>query len=494
METISASLDTGNNHPQHIQAEDTRTNDDNHTRTSQATGSRSPSFENASSNGPRSSRIQTEDDGDLPSAPFQPPNLAQPARPRLEKKHLFGLPKKEFYHPQDLSDDYEQRFPEDPMFEEVSETARVWRTYLVESAAFDENMVGEARDGLDALLVFAGLFSAVVISFVVQTTQTLQLSSADVSAALLSELVAIQRAAAQGINVNSVPASMLTPTTKFVPGTLDIWINCLWVVSLVLALVVALASVLVKQWLHRYIAVQSGTPKARSHVRQLRYQGFEEWQVLNIIGALPVVMHLSLLLFFLGLVLFLIPLQLALSWIVGSITVTVYGLYFLSALLPTIRPQCPYKTPLSEFFLAFGVYCQTAATNFRRWLRHESHLVRVHKPANSVLEALEESMADSSLSVEAFQWLFHASSNPSAHRVAFQAIAGLPITIKEKIIGQIFHNRPQDMNSVFWNIWSQCTSFGDPSKSLINPGQELVVERHSGAICSFLHCTPSSLV
>lgn len=52
-------------------------------------------------------------------------------------------------------DDYEQRFPEDPIFEETGPNARVWRTYLVESAAFDENMVGEARDGLDSMLIFA---------------------------------------------------------------------------------------------------------------------------------------------------------------------------------------------------------------------------------------------------------------------------------------------------------------------------------------------------
>ncbi|KAF9068385.1 hypothetical protein BDP27DRAFT_822769 [Rhodocollybia butyracea] len=255
----------------------------------------------------RTAQVQTNGIGDISPALSKPHKFTGSNRPqqRLQNnRHLFGLLKNDYYHQQDMNDDYEQRFPEDPIFEEASENARVWRMYLIESAIFDENMVGEARDGLDALLVFAGLFSAVVISFVAQTTQNLQLSSSDISAALLVELVAIHRAAAAGVNVTSVPQSMLTPTTKFVPASsLDVWVNVLWVVSLVLALVVALASVLVKQWLHRYIAVQSGTPKDRSHVRQFRYKGFREWQVLNIIGALPVIMHLSLLLFFLGLVL-----------------------------------------------------------------------------------------------------------------------------------------------------------------------------------------------
>ncbi len=40
------------------------------------------------------------------------------------------------------------------MGQETGPNTRVWRTYLAESAAFNENMVGEARDGLDAMLVF----------------------------------------------------------------------------------------------------------------------------------------------------------------------------------------------------------------------------------------------------------------------------------------------------------------------------------------------------
>ncbi|KAE9407264.1 hypothetical protein BT96DRAFT_758470, partial [Gymnopus androsaceus JB14] len=201
-----------------------------------------------------------------------------------------------------LNDDYEHIFPEDPFLEETGPNARVWRTYLAESAIFDGNMVGEARDGLDAMLVFAGLFSAVVTSFLVQTSQNLQVDYTQVSAALLYELV---RAAAEGASANMTVPSSLNPNAKFVPNTLDVWVNGLWVVSLALSLVVALASVLIKQWLHRYMSLRSGTPGERSHVRHYRFGGFETWQVLTIIGSLPVIMHISLALFLAGLVLFL---------------------------------------------------------------------------------------------------------------------------------------------------------------------------------------------
>ncbi|KAF7419663.1 hypothetical protein PC9H_002255 [Pleurotus ostreatus] len=92
--------------------------------------------------------------------------------------------------------DYEHIFPEDPMYHELDENACVWRVYMEEAAEFDADMFVKAADGLDALLVFAGLFSAVLTTFVVQTSQAL--STDAVSASLLTELVAIQRAIAGG--------------------------------------------------------------------------------------------------------------------------------------------------------------------------------------------------------------------------------------------------------------------------------------------------------
>ncbi|KAJ3913820.1 hypothetical protein F5877DRAFT_15872, partial [Lentinula edodes] len=204
--------------------------------------------------------------------------------------------------------DYEQRFPSDAMYEELGPNARVWKTYLAETNSLDENMIGEARDGLDSMLVFAGLFSAVVSTLLVQATQNLQVNYTQVTTSLVFELVQIQRAVAVGASVTDIPTSLLSPTTKAKPDNLNVWTNGLWGISLSLSLSVTLATVLVKQWLHRYLAVHSGTPRDRSHTRQFRYTGFEKWQVLNIIGVLPVIMHISLAFFLVGLVLFLAPL------------------------------------------------------------------------------------------------------------------------------------------------------------------------------------------
>ncbi|PBK83737.1 hypothetical protein ARMGADRAFT_885586, partial [Armillaria gallica] len=125
---------------------------------------------------------------------------------------------------------------------------RVWRTHEDESRIHDTNMVEESRDNVDVLLVFAGLFSAVVTTFVVQTSQSLQPDYAAMSASLLYESVLVQRAIANGSSVNTISPSPLNPTIAFVPATTDVWVNGLWFVSLFLSLTTALVAVLVKQW------------------------------------------------------------------------------------------------------------------------------------------------------------------------------------------------------------------------------------------------------
>ncbi|PBK83137.1 hypothetical protein ARMGADRAFT_945418 [Armillaria gallica] len=243
---------------------------------------------------------------------------------------------------------YEEKYPEDAIYEETTSNARVWRTYEDESRIHDANMVEESRDNVDVLLVFAGLFSAVVTTFVAQTSQSLQVDYAAMSASLLYESVLVQRAIANGSSVNTIAPSPLNPTITFVPATTDVWVNGLWFTSLFLSLTTALVAVLVKQWLHHYVALPSGTPRDRSLTRQFRYAGFQKWHVQVIIGLLPVLMHLALAIFLVGLGIFLQPLRQALSWIICAGTDLVYTAYVVATILPIIFPQCPYRTPLCD--------------------------------------------------------------------------------------------------------------------------------------------------
>ncbi|KAK0433022.1 hypothetical protein EV421DRAFT_1449474 [Armillaria borealis] len=364
-----------------------------------------------------------------------------------------------------IPSDYEEKYSEDTRYEETGPNARVWRTYQDESLVFDMNMVGQLRDSVDVLL--AGLFSAVVTSFVAQTYQSLQVDYVQMSASLLFELVAVQRALASGSSVESVPLSPFNPDTTFIPAINDVWVNGLWFTSLALSLTTALAAVLVKQWLHHYTSLPSGTPRERSHVRQYRYAGFQRWNVPMIAGLLPVLMHVSLALFFAGLSVFLYPLRVSLSWIVGAIAALAYTVYLIAIVLPILFLQCPYRTPLSDHlyfaynYIAYHFIARIIQTLLRfldEKLPPSRRLLRPNAMAyNSSLKNAEQEQVkqlSNDLSVEALHWLFSVSSNPSVQSIATQAIGGLPGSSLQKV-EKVFRNA-EDIREVHRELLDSC--------------------------------------
>ncbi|KIY66601.1 hypothetical protein CYLTODRAFT_323821, partial [Cylindrobasidium torrendii FP15055 ss-10] len=201
--------------------------------------------------------------------------------------------------------DYTHKYAEDPPHKEMGPAARLWKVYNDEASKFDSDMVDDWKDGLDMLLVFAALFSAVLTTFVVETSQALSPDYAEVTASLMVELIAVTRASASGAGVDSVPAALLTPLSDFAPRPVDIAVNAFWFTSLSLSLSTALIAIVAKQWIHQYTMIPSGSPRDRARIRQARLQALGKWHVPAIIGLLPTVMHVSLGVFFAGLVVFL---------------------------------------------------------------------------------------------------------------------------------------------------------------------------------------------
>ncbi|TFK95461.1 hypothetical protein BDV98DRAFT_642823 [Pterulicium gracile] len=123
----------------------------------------------------------------------------------------------------------------------------------------------------------------------------------------------------------------------------------MWFISLAFALSTALHSVLVKQWIQAYMAPTFGTPHSQSRLHHFRCMGIKEWHVPLIAGLLPILLHVSLLLFFVGLAILLFTLDHVTSAFVAIISVLAYSTYVVTNVLPVWYPQCPYKTPLSSY-------------------------------------------------------------------------------------------------------------------------------------------------
>ncbi|KAL1758611.1 hypothetical protein FB107DRAFT_288341 [Schizophyllum commune] len=187
----------------------------------------------------------------------------------------------------------------DPPFAGAGPSARVWHMYAREVTAFDADTVTGWMDNLDVFLVFVGLFSAVVTSFLVQSAQALT-DSNKINSYLLGELIALQRAAALGISPHEVPPSSFS-AESFTGRTVDVIINGLWLASLTVSLASALVAALAKQWLHHYASRTPGTQRDRVLLQQYRFMAIEKWHIPFIVGMLPMTLHISIFLFWAGL-------------------------------------------------------------------------------------------------------------------------------------------------------------------------------------------------
>ncbi|KAF9059966.1 hypothetical protein BDP27DRAFT_1430671 [Rhodocollybia butyracea] len=332
--------------------------------------------------------------------------------------------------------DYTLKYPEDERYHEQDQEARIWRVYGDEATAFDNDMVGELGDSLDILLVFAGLFSAVLTTFVAQTSQSLSQDYTQLSAFYLSDLTMLVHANANKTAILNIP---LTSATAFSPAILDLWINGLWFTSLVISLSVALFAVLAKQWLRQYMSIITGTPREQAFIRQFRFDGLEKWRVQSLIGMLPTLLHLALILFFAGLIIFLIPLSTTMAYVVGAISVTVVILYLVSTVLPLFTIQCSYRTTLTHllysrvlYALFWKVYTMVASA-YNQWVWKQSmksEFPDFHMPDfGKTLKEGERFIAShtgQNQNLAALKWLDHYTSNPSTKSVLVQSLGALP--------------------------------------------------------------------
>ncbi|KAJ6569243.1 hypothetical protein B0H19DRAFT_1134947 [Mycena capillaripes] len=344
--------------------------------------------------------------------------------------------------------DYKQKYAEDPPYKELVPDARVWLVYNDESTIFDNDMIVESGDNLDILLVFAGLFSAVLTTFVAQTSQALSLDNTAISNSILLELVALQRAQANGTSFDSIPPA----DTSFTVSRTDIWVNGLWFTSLALSLSTALLAVLAKQWLRQYSSFIAGSARTRALIRQFRYVCFDKWGVRLIISLLPTVLHLSLFLFMAGLVVFLFPLNRTLAAVVACVAGLLCGTYIITNVLPIIIIQCPFRTPLSAVlfplyhparaltilvtkvavFMAMIPYifargalgCVGLMEKGERWLPSISVTLpkRIMGESLRETERLHVDAEDKQWTNLALSWLARTTSDPSAKAIIVEAL------------------------------------------------------------------------
>lgn len=147
------------------------------------------------------------------------------------------------------------------------------------------------------------------------------------------------------IDPSSLSCIATSSCEGFNPPLSAIRVNILWFASLILSLVTASFGMLVKQWLREFLAGEYTSPRARLRTHLFRYPGLIQWGVFELVAILPLLLQLSLALFFFGLFFFTWSIHSATVGLTTLILVALWVLLFVAATLsPILSPRCPYKT------------------------------------------------------------------------------------------------------------------------------------------------------
>ena len=183
-------------------------------------------------------------------------------------------------------------------------------------------------------------------SFILESYKTLQRDTGDVTVQILSQisgqLVAIS---------NGTALLPPLPPTPFRPASGSVRVNVLWFLSLCLSLTCALMATLMHQWSRNYLQMAQGRGSdlaAQARLRAFAFDGVSRFQMSHALGLVPLLLHISVFLFFLGMVDFLFPINNTVTFVVLGFVVAVASTYLLLTLFPLFYLNFPYSTPLSS--------------------------------------------------------------------------------------------------------------------------------------------------
>ena len=193
----------------------------------------------------------------------------------------------------------------------------------------------------------AGLFSAVTTAFLLVTCDSLKADPQDQKIQILvqisSQLGVLTGNDAVNASSSPLPADINQP---FKAAASDVHVNALWFSSLICSLMTASLGMLVKQWLREYLAGDFVSPQARLRIRHFRHASLGKWKVYGIAAVLPLMLQVSLGLFFLGLCVWTMSLHHTIGWTSVPLVFAWMVVLLLTTVAPVLSPRCPYKTTL----------------------------------------------------------------------------------------------------------------------------------------------------
>jgi len=229
-----------------------------------------------------------------------------------------------------------------------------WEYYLEVTGIEDSEREREWQELLDVILVFvrprqrelysvqltqsitqAALFASVLSTFLIETLSSLQEDPLDaIQNILLYQTLVMQ---------NRTAGPYVAPT--FSPPPYAVAVNTLFFASLGVVLVTAFLCMLAKGWIRALDRKLWEIPdlQRRAVIKELREQGLHRWRLQDLITILPSLVHLSLLLFFIGLTVYLLHTH----KLPASLLISIFGIgvlvYALSIIVSTFDKFSPFQ-------------------------------------------------------------------------------------------------------------------------------------------------------
>jgi hypothetical protein len=199
----------------------------------------------------------------------------------------------------------------------------------------------------------AGLFSAVIVISLVESYKWLSPDPAQETVDGLKETVTQLTLVSQqlfnisyGIPLGSIAAENSQPFKRTV---LAVMVNVIWFASVVICICCAVFATLIQQAARRYLALTQGrgTPHERARLRRFMFNGLRRFHAFRFFQLLGMSMHLSLLLYCVGLIVFVFSIDRDLvSFSIFVLTCSIL-LYATVTVLPFFFLDCPYVTPFT---------------------------------------------------------------------------------------------------------------------------------------------------
>ncbi|KAF7363954.1 hypothetical protein MSAN_01053700 [Mycena sanguinolenta] len=187
-----------------------------------------------------------------------------------------------------------------------------WESYMKLADEHDKEFHKKHSNDLDTSLIFAGLFSAVSSTFIIQ----------------------------------------LQPQLASNPSPIVILAQSFLYSSLFITLFTALLAVLGKQWITYYEAAGSrGSTEERGLERQRKFDGLRQWKFDIILQSFPLLLQLAVFLFSAALSSYLWTLHRTIAIIAITLTSSAFTVYVLLLASAVVSADSPFQTPLASLLV-----------------------------------------------------------------------------------------------------------------------------------------------